>query len=133
MTELTFMQLKKAARKDTSHLPQYKVALMGDCATQHLATALRGCGFHAGLGLTVLDTDYAQIDAQTMDPGSELYAFAPDAVLIQMCTEKLYRPSAPRLPTAAPPSRQIPTPISFRSGSGSMPTSGPPSSSAASR
>ena len=90
MTELTFMQLKKAARKDCSHLPQYKLALMGNCATQHLATALRGYGAHAGLGLTVLDTDYAQIDAQTMDPGSELYAFAPDAVLIQMCTEKLY-------------------------------------------
>ena len=90
MTELTFMQLKKAARKDCSHLPQYKLALMGDCATQHLATAIRGYGAHAGLGLNVLDTDYAQIDAQTMDPGSELYSFAPDAVLIQMCTEKLY-------------------------------------------
>jgi len=89
MTELTFMQLKKLSRKDHSPLPQYKLAIMGDCATQHLATAIRGCGIHAGLGLSVLDTDYNQIDAQVMDPGSELYAFAPDAVLIQMCTEKL--------------------------------------------
>jgi len=71
MTELSFMQLKRAARTDTSALPQYKLAVMGDCATQHLATALRGCGALAGLGLSVLDTDYAQIDAQTMDPGSE--------------------------------------------------------------
>ena len=43
-----------------------------------------------GLGLSVLDADYNQIDAQVMDPGSELYRFAPNAVLIQMCTEKLY-------------------------------------------
>ena len=91
MTELTFMQLRKLSRKDISAMPQYKLAIMGDCATQHLATALRGYGVHMGLGLSVLDTDYNQIDAQVMDPGSELYEFAPNAVLIQMCTEKLYR------------------------------------------
>ena len=91
MTELTFMQLKKLSRKDRSSLPQYKLAIMGDCATQHLATAIRGYGMHMGLGLEVLDTDYNQIDAQVMDSGSELYSFAPNGVLIQMCTEKLYK------------------------------------------
>ena len=91
MTDLTFMQLKKKARADIALLPQYKLAVMGDCATQHLATAIRGYGVHVGLGLSVFDADYNQIDAQTMDPGSELYEFAPNAVLIQMCTEKLYK------------------------------------------
>lgn len=90
MTEMTFKQLKKLSKGEISQLPQYKLAVMGDCATQHLATALRGFGIHMGLGLSVLDTDYNQIDAQVMDPGSELYLFAPNAVLIQMCTEKLY-------------------------------------------
>ena len=90
MTEITFKQLKKLSKGEISQLPQYKLAVMGDCATQHLATALRGYGIHMGLGLSVLDTDYNQIDAQVMDPGSELYHFAPNAVLIQMCTEKLY-------------------------------------------
>lgn len=90
MAELTFTRLKKLSKGDISSLPQYKIAVMGDCATQHLATALRGYGVFEGLGLTVLDTDYNQIDAQVMDPASEVYAFAPDAVLIQMCTEKLY-------------------------------------------
>lgn len=90
MTEITFKQLKKLSKADASVLPQYKLAVMGDCATQHLATAIRGYGVYAGLGLSVFDADYNQIDAQTMDPGSELYAFAPNAVLIQMCTEKLY-------------------------------------------
>lgn len=90
MTDLTFMQLKKLSREDASSLPQYKIAVMGDCATQHLSTAIRGYGIHTGLGVTVFDADYNQIDAQTMDPQSELYRFAPNAVLIQMCTEKLY-------------------------------------------
>lgn len=90
MTDITFKQLKKFSKADDSLLPQYKLAVMGDCATQHLATAIRGYGIYAGLGLSVFDTDYNQIDAQVMDPGSELYAFAPNAVLIQMCTEKLY-------------------------------------------
>ena len=90
MTEMTFKQLKKLSKGDSSQFPQYKLAVMGDCATQHLATALRGYGVYMGLGLSVLDTDYNQIDAQVMDPGSELYRFAPNAVLIQMCTEKLY-------------------------------------------
>lgn len=90
MGEITFQQLKKLSKSDISPLPPYKLAILGDCATQHLATALRGYGIHAGLGMQVLDTDYNQIDAQVMDPQSELYAFAPNAVLIQMCTEKLY-------------------------------------------
>lgn len=91
MADLTFMQLKKYARADISQLPQYKLAVMGDCATQHLATAIKGYACHMGLGLSVFDADYNQIDAQVMDPGSELYEFAPNAVLIQMCTEKLYK------------------------------------------
>jgi len=91
VTDLTFMKLKKLARADNALFPQYKLAVMGDCATQHLATAIRGYGHHVGLGLSVFDADYNQIDAQVMDPGSELYAFAPNAVLIQMCTEKLYK------------------------------------------
>ena len=90
MTEITFKQLKKYAKTDISQLPQYKLAVMGDCATQHLATAIRGYGAYAGLGLSVFDADYNQIDAQVMDAASELYTFAPNAVLIQMCTEKLY-------------------------------------------
>lgn len=90
MADLTFKQLKKRSQEDASQLPQYKLAVLGDCATQHLATAIRGYGILSGLGLSVFDADYNQIDALVLDPSSELYGFAPNAVLIQMCTEKLY-------------------------------------------
>ena len=89
MTQITFQPLKKLSKTDASALPQYSLAVLGDCATQHLATALRGYGVSVGIRLNVFDADYDQIDAQVMAPDSELYRFAPQGVLLQMCTEKL--------------------------------------------
>ena len=90
MTMPAFITIKKNLKKDMSALTGCKIAILGDCATQHIATALRGWGYEAGLRYEVFDADYNQIDAQTMDPGSELYEFAPAYVVIANCTEKLY-------------------------------------------
>ena len=86
----TFTALKKNVKKDMSALPGCKVAILGDCATQHIAQALRGWGYEEHIRFEVLDTDYNQIDAQTMDPSSELYEFAPGYCVIINCTDKLY-------------------------------------------
>lgn len=85
----TFSQLKKLSMQDREGAPYYRLALLGDCATQHLATALKGYARHTGLNLDVFDADYNQLDAQIIDPDSELYAFDADAVLLYMCAEKL--------------------------------------------
>lgn len=85
-----FTALKKNIKKDMSALPGCKVAILGDCATQHIAMALRGWGFEAGLRFEVLDTDYNQIDAQTLDPNSEVYAFQPAWCVLANCTDKLF-------------------------------------------
>lgn len=85
----TFLQLKKNCKKDVSTLKKHKMAVLGDCATQHLAVALKGCAYENGYGLSVFDADYNQILAQVMDDASELYEFAPETVLIYMCMEKL--------------------------------------------
>lgn len=100
MTQITFQQLKKLSKTDASALPQYSLAVLGDCATQHLATALRGYGVSVGMRLNVFDADYDQIDAQVMAPDSELYRFAPQGVLLQMCTEKLQEAFYDRPPEA---------------------------------
>jgi len=71
-------------------LPPYRIALLGDSATQHLATALTGHAYDRGLGLSLFDADYDQLDTQIMDDSSELYAFGADAVAIFLCVEKLY-------------------------------------------
>lgn len=86
----TFQELKKNCKRDMSGFSKAKLAVLGDCATQLLAQAIRGYAAEVSLDLEVFDADYDQIDAQIMDEGSELYAFAPDYVLIQMCSEKLF-------------------------------------------
>lgn len=90
MTMPAFVALKKNLKKDMSALTGVRAAILGDCATQHIATALRGWGYDAGLRYEVFDSDYNQIDAQTMDPTSELYEHKPAWVIIVNCTDKLY-------------------------------------------
>lgn len=86
----TFSELKKLCKNDVSGLPVANVAIMGNCATQLLATAIKGTGVECGLNLKVFDADYNQILEQTIDPESELYKSDPQFILIQMCSEKLY-------------------------------------------
>lgn len=90
MTSLTFAQLKKNAKKDLSNLRQHKLAIMGNCATQHIAKALQGYAYLENIGLDILDTDYNLIDAEIMDTSSDFYEFKPETTLIIMCVEKLY-------------------------------------------
>lgn len=90
MTDIGFIKLKKACRRLDLSKACCKMVLMGDCATQHLATAIQG---YAALNDTVIDftdIDYNLIEAQILDPNSDLYTIAPEYTLIYMCTEKLY-------------------------------------------
>ena len=86
----TFIELKKNLKKDMTGLPEIRMAITGDCATQHLATAVAGAAYEHGFHMSVFDADYDEIRAQITDPSSELYESNPEAVLIDMCTEKLY-------------------------------------------
>lgn len=90
MTEITFTKLKKNCKKDLSGCREYRLAILGDCATQHLATAIRGYGAEENMDFRVYDADYNQIDAQLLDPESEFHRFGAQFALIYMCTEKLY-------------------------------------------
>ena len=85
----SFLKLSKyAARREGRS--DYKLAVMGDCSTQHLAKAIAGYSVYSGNPVDVLDTDYNQITAQLMDKESEVYDFGPDAVLLFMSTQMLY-------------------------------------------
>jgi len=90
LEKISFVELKKNLKKDMSDLKSYKIAILGNCSTQHLATALKGYGYREGYNLDIFDADYNQIDAQVMDDMSELYSHSPNSVLIYMSTEKLF-------------------------------------------
>lgn len=89
MKQKSFAQLMKSARNKVEG-PRKKLAVMGDCSTQHLSTAIRGCAWEEGVALEVLDVNYNQIQSQVLDPNSELFRFDADVVLIFMCAEHLY-------------------------------------------
>lgn len=90
MVQYRFSKLEKNCTLPTEEMPEYKMAVLGNCATQHLATAVKGYAYEMGIHMNVFDADYNQIEAQLMDPGSELYTFVPEFVLLYLCTEKLY-------------------------------------------
>lgn len=86
----TFSELARNSKRDVVGFPRYRLALLGDCATQHLATAFKGLAYTRDFVLDIFDADYDQILAQVIDQDSEMYRFKPDSVLIFMCVEKLY-------------------------------------------
>lgn len=86
----TFHDLKKAAKLELLDGNVIKLAILGNCATQFLATAVKGYGQLEGNNIDVLDADYNQIDALLLDPESEVYEFKANAILLYMSTDKLY-------------------------------------------
>lgn len=85
----TFKDLKRNLTKDFTGLQRYRVAVLGDSATQYLVSALRGHAFDVGLDLDIFEADYDQIERQVFDPDSELYQFGPDFILVYPSSEKL--------------------------------------------
>ena len=90
MNGKTYSELKKLCRGPAQGLPSHRMALLGDCATQHLAVMLRGAARARGVELELWEADYDQLQAQILDDGSEMYAHNPGTVLLFLCAEKLY-------------------------------------------
>ncbi len=87
----TFREIRKANRQEkTEIIAKTKIAILGNCATQFLATAINGYAKLESVGIEVFDADYNQIDAQLLDAASETYEFKPDCILLYLSTDKLY-------------------------------------------
>ncbi len=88
---MKFSQLERNCKKNTDNIHnKYKLAVLGNCATQHLSTAIKGYAYEEDIAIEIFDADYNQIDAQLIDNRSELYQFVPDFILLYLCSEKLY-------------------------------------------
>ena len=87
METVSYSALKKLAKQEVEC--KKRIAVIGDCATQQLATALRGESIRREYPLAVLDADYDQMEAQLLDPNSEVYTSKPDYILLFASFEKL--------------------------------------------
>ena len=88
---LEFNQLIAQAAKlgHPAGLKAVKLALLGDSTTQFLHRAIVAQGLLSGIAFEVMEADFGQIERQVFDPGSDLYAFEPDMVVVAYTAKKL--------------------------------------------
>ena len=85
----SFKEIKRNLKQDLTGLPSIKVALVGDTATQFLATAIKGMGVERGYNIDLFEAEYNQVERQLLDPTSDLYQFNADFIVIFQSTHKL--------------------------------------------
>jgi FkbH-like protein len=89
-TELVYPELVKKARKLAPLAgPKHKIALLADVSTQHLTPLLRVLFADAGVNAEIYEAGFDTVEAEALNPGSELYQFAPQTIVILQSIMKL--------------------------------------------
>lgn len=86
---IDFKQIKRLLKQENSALPKIMVALLGDTATQFLATAIKGVGVERGYNINLFEAEYNQVGRQVLDPTSDLHAFGAKYTVVFQSTHKL--------------------------------------------
>ena len=86
---IDFKQIKKLLKQDNTNLPVVKVALLGDTATQFLATAIKGVGVERGYNIKLFEAEYNQVERQVLDLTSDLHQFAAKYTVVFQSSHKL--------------------------------------------
>jgi len=91
MLSLDYFALAKEAKAlNTSGAAKViRIALLADCATQHLADIMRAIAARNNVQAQVYEGNYDGVDLEILDPNSALYAFNPQYVVILLSSEKL--------------------------------------------
>ena len=84
----TLKELKKLAKTELQG-PRYKVALLGDTATQLLATAIKGESVSRNQIIDLYEGEYSQVERQLLDPTSDLFQYDADFLVVFQSTHKL--------------------------------------------
>lgn len=89
-SELDYYQLlKKAKRLEPNKGQKLKIALLGEVSTQHLIPMLRALFASNGCDAEIFEAGFDTIEAEAYNPGSDLYAFQPQIVVIVQSVVKL--------------------------------------------
>ncbi len=87
----TFKELKRNFKQDVTGSPLVtkKIALLGDTATQLLATSIKGMAIDRGYIADFFEAEYNQVERQVMDPTSDFHQYGADYTIIFQSTHKL--------------------------------------------
>lgn len=86
---LEFSELKKLLKTNRAAMSPIRLSLIGDTATQFLATAIKGMGIERGYTIDLFEAEYNQVERQFMDPTSDLYEFDANIIVVFQSTHKL--------------------------------------------
>lgn len=86
---ISFNVLKRYLKSDLTGFPSFRMAVVGDTATQLLCTAIRGMGVERGYNVDLFEAEYNQVERQLLDPTSDLYQYDADFIVIFQSTHKL--------------------------------------------
>jgi hypothetical protein len=102
-----FALAKEAKALNTSGAAKViRIALLADCATQHLADITRAIAARNNVQAEVYEGNYDGVDLEILDPNSALYAFNPQYVVILLSSEKLKAIFTPVATGAGSPTKQ---------------------------
>lgn len=85
----SFKELKKLAKEKIDGIPQIKIAILGDSATQLLVTAIKGTAIEKRLNIDIWESEYNQIERQLFDPSSDYHNLDLDFTIIFQSSHKL--------------------------------------------
>jgi len=89
-SELDYLELaNRGKRLAPPSGPRLKVALLGDVSTQHLVPLLRALFASNGVDSEIYEAGFDTVEVEVLDPGSGLYAFGPDVIVLLQSVAKL--------------------------------------------
>ena len=95
-THLDYFRLVREERRlgataagAAARLGRLRVAVLSDASTQHLVPLLRVLFARAGFSAELFAAEFDTVETQILDSTSELYRFAPDAVVLLPATNAL--------------------------------------------
>ncbi|HOY47828.1 MAG TPA: HAD-IIIC family phosphatase [Flavobacteriales bacterium] len=86
---LSFSELKRNLKKDTSSFKKLEIAILGDSSTQFLTQAIKGYGIEHKLNLSIYDAPYNQLERQLSNKASELYTRKPSFIFLFLSPQKI--------------------------------------------
>jgi FkbH-like protein len=88
---LDYLELVAEARRldDRARPKSLRLAILADCATQHLVPLIRVLFARRGVNCIVYEGGYDSVEIESLDATSQLYQFKPDIIVILCASEKV--------------------------------------------
>jgi FkbH-like protein len=89
-SRLDYFELAKEAKRldPASCTRTIRLAILGDCATQHLATIVRVLFHRIGVNVILHEAEYDTIEIEAFDPSSALHEFKAEFIVLLNSSEK---------------------------------------------